>query len=128
MPIDSPNSTTLGFASGPFGVKRFYKNSREKGNEMGDIDLENPYYSTTRNWILNRLDEQIPNSGTIIDSIHNKQKFTLLTGVDQAYLQSQWDGGSRFTTCTGFLSVLWSGASAAGGSARKLRPFEMFKH
>jgi len=95
---------------------------------LGEIDTENPYYSTTRNWILQRLDSQLPNSGTVIDSIHNKQKFLSLTGVDQAYLQKQWDSGSRFTTCTGFLSVLWSGASAAGGSSRKLRPFEMFKH
>ena len=95
---------------------------------MGEIDTENPYYSTTRNWILNRLDQQLPNNGTVIDSIYNKQKFLALTGVDQAYLQSQWNSGSRFTTCTGFLSVLWSGASAAGGSAARLRPFEMFKH
>ena len=95
---------------------------------MGEIDTENPYYSTTAQLDLAeaRFAAAKQRDGHRFDP--NKQKFLSLTGVDQAYLQKQWDSGSRFTTCTGFLSVLWSGASAAGGSSRKLRPFEMFKH
>ncbi len=95
---------------------------------LGEIDTENPYYSASRNWILTKLQELLPNSGVVIDSIRNKQKFLEWTGVDQKYLEDQWASGSRFTTCTGFLSILCTKAAAAGGSSRKLRPFQMYTH
>src|SRR5437773_4595133 len=95
---------------------------------LGEIDTGDPY-SPIRWWIYQTLQELFPNSGTVIDSINNKQKFLQWTGVDQKYMEDQWAAGSRFTSCTSFLSILASKISAAGGVAGgKLRPFQMYIH
>jgi hypothetical protein len=80
---------------------------------LGEIDTVDPY-TPIRWWLYNEMKQAFPSSDKIITSNGDPALFQKWTGTTQSYLKSQWDSGSRFTTCNSFLNQVANNICRAG--------------
>ena len=86
-----------------------------------DIIRENPY---TRMIVRHEVDAWLNGVPQVVTSHGHAKLFTQLTGMSQAALKENWDGGGRLTSCNSFVG-LYSTRVLKGKIKRSLAMFDL---